>query len=105
MVYEKLTRVATVLVDFSKQRFSNNIREGFQVKCSDNALYKVRPVFAIVEPGTALGLEITRSAGPGKEDKIVLQWTPIPPTEQDPMAPFKQPGQFQELRLPLTCAE
>ena len=44
-----------------------------KVKCSDNALYKVRPVYAVVPAGGQVALEMARAAGPAKQDKLVIQ--------------------------------
>ncbi len=44
-----------------------------KVKCSDNNLYKVRPVFAVVPAGGQVALELARAAGPAKQDKLVIQ--------------------------------
>lgn len=76
-------------------------RLAIKVKCSDNALFKVRPVFAFVEPGAATPLEITRSSGAAKEDYMIVQYATVPAEEQDPANPFRQPGQFQECRIDL----
>jgi hypothetical protein len=76
-------------------------RIAFKVKCSDNNLFTVRPVFAFVEPGQAAGIEVTRKAGPIKEDKLVLQYAEVAQEEQDPQAPFRMPGQYLEVILPL----
>ena len=44
-----------------------------KIKCSDNALYKVRPVFGVVPAGGEAALELARAAGPAKQDKLVIQ--------------------------------
>jgi hypothetical protein len=74
-------------------------RIAFKVKCSDNNLFTVRPVFAFVEPGQATGVEVTRKAGPAKQDKLVLQYAEAAPEEQDPQAPFRVPSQYLDTTL------
>ena len=49
-----------------------------KVKCSDNALYKVRPVYTVVAAGGSEALELARAAGPPKQDKLVIQSVPCP---------------------------
>ena len=44
-----------------------------KIKCSDNNLYKVRPVYAVVPAGGQVALELARAAGPAKQDKLVIQ--------------------------------
>ena len=44
-----------------------------KIRCSDNALYKVRPIFAVVPAGGQLAMDLARAAGPAKPDKLVIQ--------------------------------
>ena len=44
-----------------------------KVKCSDNNLYRLRPVFAVVPAGGQIPLEVARGAGGAKQDKLVIQ--------------------------------
>ncbi|KAK6751607.1 hypothetical protein RB195_003180 [Necator americanus] len=50
-------------------------RKFFKVKCSDNMLYRVNPVFGSVEPGRSARIDILRQNGGAKIDKIVLVTT------------------------------
>ncbi|KAK6009259.1 MSP domain protein [Ostertagia ostertagi] len=50
----------------------------FKVKSSNNTEYRVKPVFGFVDAGGSAPLEITRLAGPPKEDKMVVQFAPAP---------------------------
>jgi hypothetical protein len=65
-----------------------------KVKCSDNNLYKVRPVFAVVPGGGQIGLELARGVGPAKQDKIVIQSLACPEGTTDAAVAdiFKAPG-------------
>uniref|UniRef100_A0A914SA97 MSP domain-containing protein n=1 Tax=Parascaris equorum TaxID=6256 RepID=A0A914SA97_PAREQ len=47
-------------------------RRAIKVKCSDNNLYRVNPVFSFVEPGQSLGIDIIRHNGGAKIDKMVF---------------------------------
>ncbi|CAD6193090.1 unnamed protein product [Caenorhabditis auriculariae] len=49
-------------------------RMAVKIKCSDNDLFRVSPVFCLLEPGNAQRLQIVRDPGPAKIDKIVLQY-------------------------------
>ena len=75
----------------------NNPTEGpmaVKVKCSDNNLFKVRPVFAVVPGGGQVALELARAAGPAKQDKLVIQSLACPEgtTEAGVAELFKAPG-------------
>ncbi|KAK5982765.1 Major Sperm protein Domain containing [Trichostrongylus colubriformis] len=64
----------------------------FKVKSSNNTEYRVKPVFGFVDPGASTPLEITRLAGPAKEDKMVVQFAPAPADASDPQAAFTAVG-------------
>lgn len=44
----------------------------FQVKCSDNSIYRVNPVYSFIEPGEVLAIDILRQNGGAKVDKMVF---------------------------------
>lgn len=77
-------------------------RVAFKVKCSDNNLFTVRPVFAFVEPGQAIGVEVIRKAGVAKQDKLLFQYIEVNAEEEDPQTPFRQGVTYLEATLPLT---
>ena len=78
-----------------------------KVKCSDNALYKVRPVYAVVPAGGQVALEMARAAGPAKQDKLVIQSLPCPEGTADAAAAdiFKAGGAPQSATLVLVAAD
>ena len=47
-------------------------RQAIKVKCSDNNVYRVNPVYAFVEPGQTLNVDVMRQNGSNKVDKIVF---------------------------------
>jgi len=49
-------------------------RMAVKVKCSDNALYRVNPVFALLEPGSVQQLVVARGAGAAKAEKLLIQF-------------------------------
>ncbi|CAI4232438.1 unnamed protein product [Auanema sp. JU1783] len=58
----------------STHNLSNTSKTPLAVKitCSDNALYRVSPVFAILEPGRCIPLNIGRLEGPVKKDRLCI---------------------------------
>ncbi|KHJ90238.1 MSP domain protein [Oesophagostomum dentatum] len=59
-----------------------------KVKCSNNTEYRMNPVYSFVDAGAKIDLEVTRLAGPAKEDKAVIQYGPAPADATDPQAGF-----------------
>uniref|UniRef100_A0A8R1HSX3 Major sperm protein n=1 Tax=Caenorhabditis japonica TaxID=281687 RepID=A0A8R1HSX3_CAEJA len=47
-------------------------RKAYKVKCSDNALYRVNPVFGFAEPKSTVKIDVLRLNGEEKTDKLVL---------------------------------
>ncbi|KAI6180027.1 Major sperm protein [Aphelenchoides besseyi] len=47
-------------------------RQAIKVKCSDNVLYRVSPVFGFIEPGNSLTFDVLRQNGEAKPDKLVF---------------------------------
>ncbi|VDK49357.1 unnamed protein product [Anisakis simplex] len=43
-----------------------------KIKCSNNDLYRVSPVYSFLNPGRALRLYIVRDPGPAKVDKLIV---------------------------------
>ena len=83
-------------------------RLAIKIKCSDNALYRVNPVYAIAEPGQPLALEVTRNAGPAKDDRLVVQYMAVPAdlvnVHEAFVASVATGAVFPELAIPLTAA-
>lgn len=48
-----------------------------QVKCTDNDLYRVNPVYAFIEPGQTVSFDIVRNNGGNKNDKLVFLATKV----------------------------
>ncbi|GMT03451.1 hypothetical protein PENTCL1PPCAC_25625 [Pristionchus entomophagus] len=61
----------------------------FKVKSSNNNEYRLKPVFGFIDAGATAQVEITRLAGPPKEDKLVIQFAPAPEGATDPQEAFK----------------
>lgn len=75
----------------------------FQVKSTNNNDYRLKPVYGFVEAGAAAPLEITRTAGPPKEDKFVIQFKEAAPDAADAAAIFKEGPPLGEVTLPINA--
>ncbi|KAK6046813.1 MSP domain protein [Cooperia oncophora] len=47
-----------------------------KVRCSNNQLYRVRPVYQVVETGQCKSLIVTRLIGPPRRDRLTIQYLP-----------------------------
>uniref|UniRef100_A0A1I7ZDC2 MSP domain-containing protein n=1 Tax=Steinernema glaseri TaxID=37863 RepID=A0A1I7ZDC2_9BILA len=63
----------------------------FKVKCSNNSNYTVKPVFGVVGVGEKVAMEITRSNGKPKGDKLVILFAEV----TDTMTPAEAASAFQ----------
>ena len=73
------------------------------MKSSNNTEYRIKPVFGFVEPGAATSLEITRTAGAAKEDKLVVQFGNAPDGATDPAEAFKAAAPLTDLTIPMSA--
>ncbi|CAJ0577515.1 unnamed protein product, partial [Mesorhabditis spiculigera] len=73
----------------------------FKVKSSNNTEYRLNPVFGFVEPGAQAPVEITRTAGPPKEDKLVIEYGDAPADAATPQDAFKGVAAPQKLTVPI----
>ncbi|VDM40238.1 unnamed protein product [Toxocara canis] len=80
------------------------MRLAFKVKSSNNNDYRLKPVYGFVEPTANAPLEITRTAGPPKSDKLVIQFKEAPADASDAATIFKDGVPLGELVLPLNAA-
>ena len=67
-------------------------RLAVKVKCSDNVLYRVNPVFAFIENGAELSVEVYRKADNPKADKLVIITKEAAADAKDAQGLFK-PGE------------
>ncbi|EJW87533.1 hypothetical protein WUBG_01555 [Wuchereria bancrofti] len=79
----------------------SGVRLAFKVKSTNNNDYRLKPVYGFVEPGATAPLEITRTAGPPKEDKFVIQFKEATADAADPAAIFKGGPPAGEVTLPI----
>lgn len=52
------------------------------MKCSDNNLYRVNPVYSFIEPGQVLAVDVLRHLGEPKVDKMVFVTSKVAYTVQ-----------------------
>ncbi|KAH7724640.1 MSP domain-containing protein [Aphelenchoides avenae] len=64
-------------------------RLAVKVRCSDNQLYRVYPVYSLIDAGQCQEFHITRLPGPAKCDKIVLQYVKCTESDNDAQKVFK----------------
>ena len=50
----------------------STVRQAIKIKCTDNKAYKVRPVYAAIEPGKTTSILVLRQNGINKTDKLVI---------------------------------
>uniref|UniRef100_A0A915ALB3 Major sperm protein n=1 Tax=Parascaris univalens TaxID=6257 RepID=A0A915ALB3_PARUN len=82
----------------------SGVRLAFKVKSTNNNEYRLRPVYGFVEATGNSPLEITRSAGPPKADKLVIQFKEAAADASDAAPLFKEGAPLGELTLPLNAA-
>ncbi|CAJ0581143.1 unnamed protein product, partial [Mesorhabditis spiculigera] len=73
----------------------------FKVKCSNNALFKVAPVFAFLDPGMSVDLQVVRLEGPIRKDKLLIMFKEAKPGERDAKRAFEAEGVTGKTILPL----
>ncbi|KHN87187.1 Uncharacterized protein Tcan_08368 [Toxocara canis] len=81
-----------------------NERHAVKVKCSDNYLYSVNPVYAIVEPGGKIDVEVMRNNGDLKLDEMVFVTTKANMEDQQAKALFAHSSGNPAAIVPLLSA-
>ncbi|KHN75754.1 Sperm-specific class P protein 32 [Toxocara canis] len=64
-------------------------RQAIKVKCTDNDLYRVNPVFTFVEPGQTISFDVIRNNGGIKDDKLIFLATKASEHDARPRELFK----------------
>lgn len=92
----------------STHQLHNNsaARLAFKVKSTNNDHYRLKPVYGFIEPGETVQLEVTRTEGPIKEDRLVIQFTEASVDSNDAQAFWKGGATAQgDVTLPLSAVE
>ncbi|CAB3403260.1 unnamed protein product [Caenorhabditis bovis] len=80
---------------------STNNRQAFKVKCSDNMLYRVSPVFGFVEPGETFKIDVLRQNGEKKTDNLLILTSQAAQEENDAKKVFERPQDREMVVVPL----
>ncbi|KHN80291.1 Uncharacterized protein Tcan_17022 [Toxocara canis] len=81
-------------------------RIAIKIKCSDNRLYKVNPVYSFLDPGASEQLDVARGGGFKKKDKLVLMFLLTKADETDAKCVFDSyVDKPNQLILPLCVRE
>lgn len=72
-----------------------------KVKCSDCNLYRVNPVYQLVEPGATADIQVLRQNGPSKVDKLILVFAKAPAGCVDGRNCFRGAGDYPMQVVPL----
>ncbi|CAJ0942758.1 unnamed protein product, partial [Mesorhabditis belari] len=77
----------------------------FKVKCSNNALFKVAPVYSFLDPGMSMDLQVVRLEGPIRKDKLLIMFKEAKIGERDARIAFEAEGVTGKTILPLITRE
>ncbi|VDP13917.1 unnamed protein product [Onchocerca flexuosa] len=80
------------------------MRRALKVKCSDNDLYRVNPVYSFIEPGQVLAIDIFRQNGGAKVDKMVFLAAMAGKDEKNPRSVFQDDLPKPMMVLPLIAS-
>ncbi|VDM52274.1 unnamed protein product [Angiostrongylus costaricensis] len=80
---------------------SGSSRMVFKVKCSNNSLFKVSPVYAFLDTGASMDLQILRQSGPTRNDKLIIMYKEAKKSEKDPRKSFNTEGVTAKKVVPL----
>ncbi|VDM41661.1 unnamed protein product [Toxocara canis] len=72
-----------------------------KIKCSNNRLYKVSPVYSFLDAGSSRDLEICREEGSARNDKLLIVYKEARSEDTDPRAAFTAETVTGRIVLPL----
>ncbi|VDM93633.1 unnamed protein product [Onchocerca ochengi] len=81
-----------------------SIRRALKVKCSDNNLYRVNPVYSFIEPGQVLAIDIFRQNGGAKVDKMIFLAAMARKDDTNPRSVFQNDLPKPMMVLPLIAS-
>ncbi|CAB3398244.1 unnamed protein product [Caenorhabditis bovis] len=73
----------------------------FKVKCSNNVVFKVSPVYAFLDPGASTELQILRKEGPARPDKLIILLKEAKQSDKDPRTSFDSDLTVYKQKIPL----
>ncbi|KAI6211046.1 Major sperm protein [Aphelenchoides besseyi] len=75
-----------------------------KVRCSNNVLYRVNPVYMFIDPRQCQNLIVSRLPGEPKGDKLILHYLPCDDNASDPHEVFKNSTRKPEqVKILLVC--
>ncbi|PAV82215.1 hypothetical protein WR25_21801 [Diploscapter pachys] len=84
-------------------------KRAFKVKCSDNLVYRISPVYGLIEPGKSVKVDVLRQNGGVKMDKLVIVTAKATSDDANPKACFERSSaeskQMEMMVLPLVVQE
>ncbi|PAV62778.1 hypothetical protein WR25_23411 [Diploscapter pachys] len=84
-------------------------KRAFKVKCSDNLVYRISPVYGLIEPGKSVKVDVLRQNGGVKMDKLVVVTAKATSDDANPKACFERSSaeskQMEMMVLPLVVQE
>uniref|UniRef100_A0A914ZGI9 Major sperm protein n=1 Tax=Parascaris univalens TaxID=6257 RepID=A0A914ZGI9_PARUN len=86
-------------------RNPTNERRAIKVKCSDNNLYRVNPVYSFIEPGQILAIDVLRHLGEPKVDKMVFVTSKASAEDERPRDLFESGEAKPLMVLPLIAVK
>ncbi|CAL2037258.1 hypothetical protein CAEBREN_03790 [Caenorhabditis brenneri] len=75
----------------------------FKIKSSNNNEYRISPVFGFVDPSGSKDIQITRTAGGPKEDKLVIHFAVAPADATDAQAAFASVTPAGTVTIPMSA--
>ncbi|KHN76892.1 Sperm-specific class P protein 19 [Toxocara canis] len=79
------------VIEIQQVKLTNPTKEriAVKVKCSNNNMYRVDPVYSFVNPGCSVPVRIMRYISSSKADKLVFLTTPANDDDEDPKLLFE----------------
>ncbi|UMM19167.1 hypothetical protein L5515_014894 [Caenorhabditis briggsae] len=75
----------------------------FKIKSSNNNEYRITPVFGFIDPSGTKDINITRTAGAPKEDKLVIHFANTPADATDAQAAFAAVTPAGTVTIPMSA--
>ncbi|CAJ0590076.1 unnamed protein product [Cylicocyclus nassatus] len=105
--FDKVKLIFNKVGGDQRLRVTNNLpnRIGIKVQCTDNFLYKFKPIFTIMERKESLRFKISRNPHPKKRDKMVICTTVVKKQSISDLPDYfdKKGLKITEIHIPLTC--
>uniref|UniRef100_A0A0K0EN02 Major sperm protein n=1 Tax=Strongyloides stercoralis TaxID=6248 RepID=A0A0K0EN02_STRER len=81
-----------------------DVKRAIKIKCSDNNIYKLNPVYSYIEPGKAINVEVIRFDSPEKNDKLLILNTQAVLEKGEPQDEFNKNENYPSCAIQLSVA-